>query len=214
LECKAGRRATNSGALQPIAERTPPDEASLLIALAAGIPLTMVAIVACIDELFLPLIIYVALVLPFLAIVWAIAAVRAGIWAIRYARNKAWRKSILAAAFPLLLMLVASDPLRFTGFTQYAGDVLHFAAVKPGYDREIARLPSAQSRWREFNWGGMLFASRGVLYDESDEVALPAGRQSQAWLARARDTDLMCGGSAVPRVQALWGHYFIAGFGC
>jgi hypothetical protein len=189
-------------------------EARLILALAFGVPLAMVVIVASIDEFFLALTLYLALLLPFLVILWAVAAVRSGIWSIAYVRNGDWQKSILAAAFPLLLILVASDPLHFISFTQYAGDVLHFAAAKPGYDREIASMPATPPRWREFNWGGMLFASRGVLYDQSDEVALPAGRQSKAWLARARDTDLMCGRPSVPSVQALWGHYYIAGFGC
>jgi hypothetical protein len=55
----------------------------------------------------------------------------------------------------------------------------------------------------------------GVVYDETDQIALPPGRQSRAWMARMKATDVLCGQDRFEgSVRALGGHYYITGFGC
>jgi hypothetical protein len=66
--------------------------------------------------------------------------------------------------------------------------------MRPSYDAQIARLPKNRECYAEFNWGGMLYASRGVVYDQTGEAGLPYGRQSAAWKSRMKNTDLICGG--------------------
>ena len=58
----------------------------------------------------------------------------------------------------------------------------------------------------------MVWASSGLVYDETDQVSLPAGRQSADWLAAASRTELGCEGGY--DVQPLWDHYFLASFSC
>lgn len=57
----------------------------------------------------------------------------------------------------------------------------------------------------------LIWSSRGVVYDESDEIALPLGRQSAAWLDKARKTELGCGHWNENR---LWSHYYLVSFPC
>jgi hypothetical protein len=98
---------------------------------------------------------------------------------------------------------------------QFPQDYLHFRSMRPSYDARVALLYRDGHRFDEFNWGGMLFASKGVVYDESDEVALPYGHQSTDWKKRMKSTDLTCGGDGpVGEVIPLGNHYYIATFGC
>jgi hypothetical protein len=114
---------------------------------------------------------------------------------IRSAMQKQWGRCVLAAILPVVLLIVAFDPVRFVRVCDYAGDVIHFIAMKSSYDRTIAALPADQRpRLVVFDWGGMSFASRGLVYDETDQVALPRGRQSHDWLAKASHTELSCEG--------------------
>jgi hypothetical protein len=57
----------------------------------------------------------------------------------------------------------------------------------------------------------MSWASRGLIYDETGQVALPKGRQSADWLAQASHSELSCEGYGV---QSLWDHYYLASFPC
>lgn len=104
------------------------------------------------------------------------------------------------------------SPIIFLNGCNYLGDVLHFVVARPYYERAVARLPhDGRPRIVVFNWGGMVWASRGLVYDESDEVALPAGKQSTAWLASPSLAELSCGGF---RAQPLWSHYYLVSFPC
>ena len=64
----------------------------------------------------------------------------------------------------------------FVRSCNYIGDVIHFIVAKPYYDRQIAALPADQRpRLVVFDWGGMVWASSGLVYDETDQVSLPRG---------------------------------------
>jgi hypothetical protein len=113
---------------------------------------------------------------------------------------------------PAVLLIVAFDPVRFVRACDYAGDVIHFVAMRSSYDRQIAGLPADhRPRLVVFDWGGMSFASHGLVYDETDQVSLPKGSQSADWLAQARHSELSCEGYGV---RALWDHYYLADFPC
>jgi hypothetical protein len=155
---------------------------------------------------------YVVLGIPALLLLWVIAGLGALLVSIRSARQKEWRRCAIAAILPVVLLIVAFDPVRFVRSCDYAGDVIHFIAMKTSYDRQIAALPADQRpRLVVFDWGGMSFASQGLVYDEADQVALPKGNQSADWLAQAARTELSCEGYGV---RALWDHYYLADFPC
>jgi hypothetical protein len=66
------------------------------------------------------------------------------------------------------------------------------------------------------NLGGMSWASRGFVYDESDEIMLDPSAQSARWKARAHDSELGCGYGAIPipGPSAFTQHWYIASFAC
>jgi hypothetical protein len=126
--------------------------------------------------------------------------------------RRIWKSSLACAVLPIAALIVTLDPLGFLHGCDYLGNVLHFVVARPYYERIIAGLPhDGGPRIAVFNWGGMVWASSGLVYDESDEVARPAGKQSAAWLASPRLAELSCGGF---RARPLWSHYYLVNFSC
>ena len=178
-------------------------------AIGLGVPIALVAFAA---SPLGPNFFYVVVGIPVLLFLWVLAGLAALIVSIRSAMRKEWRRCVIAAILPVVLLVVAFDPVRFVRACNYVGDVIHFVAMRSVYDRRIAALPSDQRPLVVvFDWGGMSFASRGLVYDETDQVALPRGRQSADWLAQASRTELSCEGYGV---RALWDHYYLADFPC
>jgi len=178
-----------------------------------------------------------------LSLVWVLLALLSAVWSVQYVHRGAFLYGVLSLVLPGVMLASAQAEVQRAGVPPagmsqaevlvsgmlfgivgpsgllepaiYAGDVAHFFVAKPSYDKVIAMLPNDGSRFDEFNWGGLLFASKGVVYDETDQIAMPKDRRSAAWLARVGRGDLMCGGSdLVAPVQPLWSHYYVAGFGC
>jgi hypothetical protein len=190
-----------------------PDQSRLLrwvVAIGLGVPLALIVLAAApLGTNFL----YVTAGIPALLIAWAMAGVGALWIAVRSAMRKDWRQCLVASLLPIvLLVVVAFDPVRFVRACNYIGDVAHFIVAKPYYDRQIAALPAGQGpRLATFDWGGMVWASFGVVYDETDQLSLPRGRQSPDWLERASHTELSCEGYDA---QPLWDHYYLVSFAC
>jgi hypothetical protein len=89
---------------------------------------------------------------------------------------------------------------------------LRFSFSRSYYDEQVALLPADHKpRLVVFVWGGMIWASRGIVYDESDELAMPPGKQSAVWQEKARHSELSCGKWDARR---LWSHYYLVGFPC
>ena len=179
------------------------------VAIGLGVPLALILLAASpLGTNFL----YVVIGIPALLFMWAIAGVGALIASVRSAMRNDWRRGAIAALLPIVLMVVALDPVGFVRACDHIGDIAHFIAAKPYYDRQIAALPAGRGpRLALFDWGGTAWASFGVVYDESDQVSLPPGRQSADWLEEASHSELSCEGYGV---QPLWGHYYLASFAC
>jgi hypothetical protein len=176
-------------------------------AIGIGVPIALIAFAA---SPLGPNFFYVLVGIPALLFLWVVAGLGALIASIRSAMRQEWRRCVLAAILPVVLLIVAFDPVRFVRSCDYAGDVIHFIAMKSSYDRTISALP-ADRRLVVFDWGGMSFASHGLVYDETDQVSLPKGSQSADWSAQASHTELSCEGYGV---RALWDHYYLADFPC
>jgi hypothetical protein len=164
-------------------------------AIGLGVPIALIALAA---SPLGPNFIYVVVGIPALLSLWVIAGLVALIVSIRSAMLKEWRRCVVATILPVVVLIVAFDPVRFVRSCDYLGDVIHFIAMRSYYDRTIAALPADQRPGLAvFDWGGMSFASHGLVYDESDQVALPRGRQSTDWVAKASHTELSCEGYGV-----------------
>ena len=72
-------------------------------------------------------------------------------------------------------------------------------------------LPHDGARFARFDWGGMSFASQARVYDESDEIRLPAGTQSPAWLAKTQHSEFACEGWGQ---RHLIDHFYVVYFPC
>jgi hypothetical protein len=180
-----------------------------LIYWGVGIPLSLILLAA---SPFGTNFFYVVAGIPLLLFLWALAASWSLILCVLFAVRRIWRSSLACAILPIAALIVCLDPLGFLRGCDYLGDVLHFVIARPYYERVIAGLPhDGRLRIVVFNWGGMVWASRGLVYDESDEVALPAGKQSAAWLASPHLAELGCGGFSA---QPLWSHYYLVSFPC
>jgi hypothetical protein len=139
----------------------------------------------------------------------ALVAVRGVILA---ARAGAWRKVLSYAVLPAAVLAAALEPWAFVHFCNGLGNMLHFEVMRSQYLSQIRAMPdSAGPKLVVFDWGGMSWASNGVVYDESDEVALPLEQQSSGWHMRASRTELGCGGYSI---RPMGGHFYLADFPC
>jgi hypothetical protein len=138
------------------------------------------------------------------------------IWSFAIAFTLFRRRHLLLAT--MCLVLPFSVPLiafEAIPYAQWSVDYARFKTKQSSYDAQIAQLPKDGKRFAEFNWSGQSFVSRGVVYDETDEVGLPYGHQSTAWRKRLYDTELICrGNEPFGRTMPLGGHYYVTGFGC
>lgn len=127
-----------------------------------------------------------------------------------------WRRAASAVVLPASV-LAAVFNLHFVGrATIWAGDRLELAATLPTYSRKIANLPHkegpqiASFLWRDLHLGfGLALGYEFLVYDESDEIALPAERRSAAWRENAGG-DLEC---RLTGVEHVFGHYYFVGHG-
>jgi len=91
------------------------------------------------------------------------------------------------------------------------GEYIHFRLMRASYLAEIARLPAEREpRTAVFlisqdGWAG-ISNYHLVVYDESDEVALPDAQRSPAWKARIAGTWLEIG---TGYMRPLGDHFYI-----
>jgi hypothetical protein len=52
--------------------------------------------------------------------------------------------------------------------------------------------------------------SRGLVYDETDEIAKPAGEQSEEWKERVRGTEGQC----IQGYTPIGGHFYLVALDC
>jgi hypothetical protein len=129
-------------------------------------------------------------------------------------RSVSRERSYIGLLIPLIPIFIFATSLFAIPYAQYPRDYWRFQSRRSSYDAAVARLPRNGHRFLEFSWGGMVFASDGVVYDETDEIGLPFGLQSKAWKKRV-PFDITCGGDGpVGEVLPLGQHYYVVGFGC
>jgi hypothetical protein len=147
-----------------------------------------------------------------LAAALAVVAVFPAIAVVRSALRGRWRRAISYAVPAVVAVVVALDVDGFAKLSREAGDRAHFYLMRPQYVAEVAAKPSdGQPRLRVWNWGGMVWSSKGVVYDESDEIMRPVADQTADWKSRARNSELACDGYGV---ESLGNHFYLAYFPC
>jgi len=147
-----------------------------------------------------------------LAFVWVGIALGGAVSCVLAVRRRKWQAALSWLAVPTLITMGFLNLPYVTSSTFIAGSALRFAILLPQFRADLARESrTGEPVLRVWNRGGMIWHSSGIVYDESDEVALPPGRQSAAWQKRAQQSELACEGfHVVPLVD----HFYIADFPC
>jgi len=151
---------------------------------------------------------------PLLVFWSAVVLWASGVTAMRL-RQRAYGPALCPALVPVL----GTAALLYG---QHIGDVLRFEIERPSYVAAVAAL-RAGGRYNDsvesdpgppmvayFPWGGMIWASYGVVFDETDQVAKPAAVRRAAWSDREVPTELKCDGDALP----VGGHFYVGRFAC
>jgi hypothetical protein len=135
---------------------------------AIGFPLLLIVLNA---TPLAPDFVFVTIGLPALLLVWAAAGIYALALAIRRLQQRLWNQSAIDAVLPFILGIVS----------------LHLFIVRQRYSvQAVLETPTnGEPRLLVFNRGGMLWASRGFVYDERDEVIRDPSVQSSAWKNRS-----------------------------
>ena len=161
--------------------------------------------------------VFVMIGIPVLLCIWACLSILALVISIRRMWRREWMLAVASAILPLVVLVSGVQFWRFIHLCNYGGDVVQFIAGRPSYVEEIRAIrQDGKPRLLVFNRGGMVWASRGYVYDESDEVMLTASLQSASWKARADQTELTCGYFAEPFPGhfSFTKHWYIASFNC
>lgn len=149
--------------------------------------------------------------MPLLAL-WAVSALIALLKAARSVLARQWRRAVSLGLFPLVFFVVCLNFMRVRDFVIDTGQYIHFRAKRADFLAEVAKLPTNEGpRLMIISWGGFLGSYRAVVYDESDEVALPEGQRSAEWKARTAGTELSCD---IVRARAVGDHFYIAATEC
>jgi hypothetical protein len=77
------------------------------------------------------------------------------------------------------IALVPLAPHVALGPFAWLGLRAHLLERQSSYEAELATLPTDKPRFRVFDWGGFAGINEFVVYDESDEIALPAAQRHQ-----------------------------------
>jgi hypothetical protein len=152
-----------------------------------------------------------AFIFGFVAIpVIASVAIGLGIGAILAAINRSW---FLSLSFLLGVAVIGAVLLRWEPYWRWSmdfGEWLNFEINKPSYVAEVGRQARSETPLRrEWAYGGFV-TSHLVVYDESDEIALPPDKQSENWRAWTKTNELQCGYGYTP----VGDHFYLVGTGC
>lgn len=150
--------------------RTSPTKGLWPIWAAMGMPLLLIGLNS---TPIAPNFAFVMIGIPALLCIWACLGVWALVISIRRMRNRQWSQAIASAVLPLVILFAGLRFWDFIHLCNYGGDVVNFMAKRSSFIQEIrATPPDGKPRLQVFNRGGMIWASRGFVYDESDEVVL------------------------------------------
>jgi len=160
---------------------------------------------------------FVMIGLPILWLTWATSALFTAILTIRWFWTRDWRQTSIFMVLPLVVLWAGLNASAYVRFCSNSGDAIHFYARYTAYKKAVSAAPeTGEPKLLTFNLGGMSWASRGFVYDESDEVMKEPSIQSAGWRARAESSELGCGYGAVPMPgpTAFAEHWYTASFAC
>ena len=128
------------------------------------------------------------LLVPLLLLPTLVVAVSLLVSLIGNAVKRRWRRCVSVVAGPL----VAASAFVFVGYLGINPDRIRFELTKSYYTKLTVQMPreGADPLFMRFDWGSTGGAGAAnifhmLVFDESDEVALPLERRSDQWRQRA-----------------------------
>lgn len=182
--------------------------------IAIGLPLLLIALNS---TPIAPNFAFVMIGIPVLLGVWACLGIWALILTVGRTRRREWSRALASAVLPLVILGAGVRFWHFVHLCNDGGDIVYFIVERSSYLRQIRTIPlNGESRLLVFNRGGMIWASRGYVYDESDEVVREEPLRSASWRARAGETELSCGYYArpFPGHFSFTQHWYLTSFNC
>ncbi len=152
-------------------------------------------------------------------LLWAVFAVGVCIAAMVRIYRREWRRSVSMLILPLSTLVAFLNNSIDIHTAQRLSDDLQLLATRSNYAPAMPKQsPNLEPRlqlfpWRDLNGFGLYLGYVLLVYDESDEMALPASQRSKAWQARAAGSELGC---RLTGVEHAFGHYYFVhrGFDC
>jgi hypothetical protein len=149
-----------------------------------------------------------------LAAGWLLLPIWALVAAARRACRGAWRDAARAACGPLFAVLAVL-------YGREAGEFVRFRIERPQYVAAIeaarAGHPSSEiyvdvgpPTFAYFIWGGMVWGTSGVAYDETDEAGMLPESRSASWRERQGKSELACDA----QIRPLGDHFYMVRAGC
>jgi hypothetical protein len=184
------------------------------VLIAIGMPILLIALNS---TPIAPDFAFVIIGIPVLLGIWACLGIWAVVITVRRMQRHEWSRAAASAVLPLVILGAGIRFWEFVHFCNDGGDVVHFMAARPSYLEEIRATPNnGEPRLLVFNRGGMIWSSRGYVYDESDEVTREELLRSARWRARASKTELSCGyyAESFPGHFSFTQHWYLASFNC
>ena len=152
-----------------------------------------------------------------LLFLWAVAAaVALGVSVHAFLRGE-WQIGFCLSVLPVFVVTVLLHLIPVSHACNDIADTIHFSVTRWQYARAVEQLPHDGRRLAVFELGGMIWASRGLVYDETDQVTRDRWAVTPDWAARAKGTELSCGYTAYPLpIPVRWWseHWYLASFGC
>jgi hypothetical protein len=146
---------------------------------------------------------------PVLLMIWTCSALLALGIAIFSASTRHWWRAVSTSVLPLATLVVIANAGTVWQLAMDIGERIHFQVMRRSYLEDVSKLPSlGEPRLAIWRWGGFGIG-HAVVYDESDEIALP--EKSSAWKQRVGGTEVgLCGA----RGSSLGNHFYLVRTGC
>jgi len=147
---------------------------------------------------------------------WVVSAFGAFVAALVWLRRRAWRRSVSTLVLPAIALAAFLNESFVAHATIRVGSDLQLLLTLPTYSREISKMPADEGprlgvfMWRDLNGFGLDLGYELLVFDESDEIALPAQDRSEGWKEKAAATDLHC---RLTGVRHAFGHFYFVGRG-
>lgn len=148
---------------------------------------------------------------------WPIVGIMSFFWGVGLLSDGRRLQAALAFTLPALITLswlttgtALSDPMFEPAYR--ANRFVHFLTVKRIYDREVTTLRGPEPHLKLFVWESDPIGGSGIVYDSSDDIALPKNRRPKNWAQRA--TTYRGALEELCRIEAVGSHYYIVSFGC